>query len=126
MAAESKESPKASLSKRLSAMQVATYGLEDAITVGIPNREQIDTVEFKVNAANAAIKTPSKAQQARPDEYYEVKVTAQLLLPANSIATLKLSWLITGCRAYSLRHHRSETHHHPRSTHSRRHLHDHL
>jgi hypothetical protein len=46
------------------------------VSIDKPNQEQIDAAEFKANAANAAIKTPSKVQHARPDEYYEVKVNA--------------------------------------------------
>jgi hypothetical protein len=74
-AAEPNESPKFSLSKPLPAMPVATNKSEDAATVLNPNQEQIDAAEVKVNAANAAIKTPGKVQHARPDEYYEVQVT---------------------------------------------------
>ena len=57
-------------------MPVVTDNSEDALAAGKSNQEQLDAAEVKINAANAAIKTPGKAQHAVPDEYYEVKVAA--------------------------------------------------
>jgi hypothetical protein len=55
----------------------------DVVEIGEPNKEQIEAAEFKVNAANVAMKTPSRVQHAGPGEYYEVKVTALFPFPAN-------------------------------------------
>jgi hypothetical protein len=46
------------------------------VSIDKPNQEQIDAAKVKMNAANAALKIPSKVHHSRPDEYYKVKVSA--------------------------------------------------
>jgi hypothetical protein len=48
---------------------------EDVIKVSKPHEEQIDTAEFRVNAANVATKKPCKFEQVGRDQRYEVMVS---------------------------------------------------
>lgn len=80
---EANGSLKASVSQPLPVVPVVNKIYDDMADVGEPNQDQIGAAEFKVNAANIAIKTPSRVQHTGPDEYYEVKVTTLFLSPAN-------------------------------------------
>ena len=74
MAAKPNESPNSSPLKPLPAMPVVVDTSKNTVDTSRLKREQLDAAEVKVNAANAAIKTPRKGQQAGLDEYYVVKV----------------------------------------------------
>jgi hypothetical protein len=69
-----KETAKASVQQALTGAPAVTKNSEDVLKISKPHERQIDTAEFRVNAANVATKKPCKFEQVGRDQCDEVKV----------------------------------------------------